>query len=199
MAISAIVAVGDVARPAGAKARASARARVTIGPGDDADVEMGPVDHRAPRATASRARSTAACEEGATLVVDGRDPAVAGHENGFFVGADAVRPREARDGDLPRRDLRPGARRVVRVESLDDAIALVNAQSVRERHRAVHALGPRGAPVPGGHRGRHGRHQRADPGADGVLSRSAAGATRCSATCTCTAWTACASTRAARR
>ncbi|MCK7498134.1 MAG: aldehyde dehydrogenase family protein [Comamonadaceae bacterium] len=47
-------------------------------------------------------------------------------------------------------------------------------------------------------RGRHGRHQRADPGADGVLLVRRLEGARCSATCTCTARKACSSTPAPR-
>ncbi len=47
---------------------------------------------------------------GATLVVDGRDIDVDGDADGFWLGADAVRPRHPRHEHLHRRDLRPGAR-----------------------------------------------------------------------------------------
>ena len=67
-------------------------------------------------------------------------------------------------------------------------------EPVRQRHRDLH-LQRRGGPArsSAGH-GRHDRRQRADPGADGVTTPSAAGRTRCSATSTCTAPRASAST-----
>ena len=71
-------------------------------------------------------------------------------------------------------------------------------QPVRQRHRDLHQRRRRGPPLPERGRGRHGRHQRADPGADGLLLASAAGRRRCSATPTPTAPRACTSSPAAR-
>ena len=75
----------------------------------------------------------------------------------------------------------------------------INAQPVRQRRRDLHLQRPGRAPLPARGRRRHDRHQRPDPGADGLLLASAAGRTRCSATTTSTAPRACASTPAARR
>ena len=47
-------------------------------------------------------------EQGAKLVVDGRDFSLQGYENGFFVGPHLFRPRHPRHGHLQARDLRPG-------------------------------------------------------------------------------------------
>jgi malonate-semialdehyde dehydrogenase (acetylating)/methylmalonate-semialdehyde dehydrogenase len=84
MAISAVVAVGDVAQPLIERLAARAR-KVTTGPGEGTDVEMGPVI-----TCAARDRITGlideGCREGARVVVDGRDLSVKGYENGFFVG-----------------------------------------------------------------------------------------------------------------
>ena len=96
-----------------------------------------------------------------------------------------------------RRDLRPGAvdraRRLLRRGPRAD-----QRQPVRQRHRDLHQRRRRRPALPERGRGRHGRHQRADPGADGVLLASAAGRPRCSATPTSTAPRACTSTPAAR-
>ena len=93
MAISAVVAVGDVADSLVERLAARAR-KVLTGPGHAPDSEMGPVI-----TCAARDRITGlidrGVEEGAALVVDGRKPAVAGHANGFFVGPtlfDRVKP-----------------------------------------------------------------------------------------------------------
>src|SRR5512139_3793185 len=83
MAISAVVAVGDVADQLVAGLAERAR-RVTTGNGTT-DVEMGPVITCAAR-DRIKGLIDQGCAEGATLVVDGRDLRVAGHENGFFVG-----------------------------------------------------------------------------------------------------------------
>src|SRR5512132_2322185 len=94
VAVSAVVAVGDAADPI--RDRLAERAkRIRTGPGHVADIEMGPVI-----TCAARDRIMGLIDkgvaEGATLVVDGRKPAIAGHESGFFVGPtlfDDVTPR----------------------------------------------------------------------------------------------------------
>lgn len=64
--------------------------------------------------------------QGAELVVDGRDITVPGHENGYFVGAtlfDHVRP----DMRIYAEEIFGPVLCLVRQESLDEAIALINA------------------------------------------------------------------------
>ena len=51
----------------------------------------------------------AGVDEGATLVVDGRELTVAERADGFWLGPCLFDRVDARDVDLPRRDLRPGA------------------------------------------------------------------------------------------
>ncbi len=124
MAISVVVAVGDAAD--GLVARLAARAaRITVGPGRGADSEMGPLVTADAAARVSgyvdRARAG-----GAALVVDGRAVAVAGHEGGFFVGptlVDHVDPA----AELYTDEIFGPVLTVVRVGTLDEAIALVNA------------------------------------------------------------------------
>ncbi len=124
MAISAIVAVGEVADALVERLAERAR-RVAVGPGDAPNIEMGPVI-----TGASRDRIVGyidgGVEEGARLVVDGRRPGVPGHDKGFFVGPtlfDAVTPSMA----IYRDEIFGPVLSVVRVDSLTDAIALVNA------------------------------------------------------------------------
>jgi malonate-semialdehyde dehydrogenase (acetylating) / methylmalonate-semialdehyde dehydrogenase len=123
MAISAVVAVGDAGDPLVERLAARAR-RVTLGPGHTS-VEMGPVI-----TCAARDRITGlidkGCAEGAKLVVDGRKPTVAGHENGFYVGAtlfDDVTPQMT----IYREEIFGPVLAVLRAESLEDAIAMINA------------------------------------------------------------------------
>ncbi|HLX30694.1 MAG TPA: CoA-acylating methylmalonate-semialdehyde dehydrogenase [Casimicrobiaceae bacterium] len=124
MAISAVVAVGDVADTLVARLAARSR-KVATGPGDVAQSEMGPVI-----TCAARDRITGlidrGMEEGATLVVDGRKPTVAGSPNGFFVGPtlfDNVRPEMT----IYREEIFGPVLSVLRVDSLTDAIGLINA------------------------------------------------------------------------
>jgi len=124
MAISAIVAVGDVADTLVAKLAARAR-KVTTGPGDAAGIEMGPVITCAAR-DRIQGLIDKGVAEGASLVVDGRKPSIAGHAEGFFVGPtlfDRVTPPMS----IYREEIFGPVMCVVRCESLTEAIALVNA------------------------------------------------------------------------
>jgi malonate-semialdehyde dehydrogenase (acetylating)/methylmalonate-semialdehyde dehydrogenase len=63
--------------------------------------------------------------EGASLVVDGRRPTIAGHPSGFFVGPtlfDRVTP----DMTIYREEIFGPVLIVVRSESLNDAVAMIN-------------------------------------------------------------------------
>jgi len=124
MAISAVVAVGEAAEPLLERLTRRAQ-KVTVGPGTNPDVEMGPVITGAAR-DRIKGYIDRGVEEGARLVVDGRKTAVAGHENGFFVGAtlfDHVTPSMS----IYRDEIFGPVLGIVRVPSLTDAIALLNA------------------------------------------------------------------------
>jgi malonate-semialdehyde dehydrogenase (acetylating)/methylmalonate-semialdehyde dehydrogenase len=124
MAISVAVAVGAAADPLVERLERKAR-EVRVGPGLEPGSEMGPV------VTAqARDRIVAAVEQGveagATAVVDGRELAPDG--DGFWVGPtlfDHVGP----DMAIYREEVFGPVLCVVRVGSLEDAIALINANS----------------------------------------------------------------------
>jgi malonate-semialdehyde dehydrogenase (acetylating)/methylmalonate-semialdehyde dehydrogenase len=124
MAISAAVAVGDAADAVVESVSAKAR-RVKVGPGRDPSSEMGPVV--TPEA---RDRITGYIESGeragATVAVDGRDILVEGHGSGFFVGP-TVLDRVSTDMDVYTDEIFGPVLSVVRVDTVDEAIALVNA------------------------------------------------------------------------
>lgn len=121
MAISVVVAVGPIADPL-VDAIAARIPDVVVGPGDDEDSMMGPLvtpEHR------DRVRSyvDGAAGEGARVVVDGSTPP---NDDGFFLGCSLVD------------DVKPGMRvyddeifgpvlSVVRVDTYDEALALVNS------------------------------------------------------------------------
>ena len=88
MAISATVAVGSIGDELIDVLDRRSRA-VRVGPGAEAGSEMGPV---VTQASKDRIVSliTSGEENGAKVVVDGRDLVVPGHENGFFVGPTLV-------------------------------------------------------------------------------------------------------------
>ncbi|WP_329006161.1 CoA-acylating methylmalonate-semialdehyde dehydrogenase [Kribbella sp. NBC_00709] len=122
MAISVAVAVGDAAGPLVERVREKARA-IKVGPGLEPTSEMGPVVTREALARIT-GYIASGVEAGADLVVDGRWPDVLG--DGFFVGPtlfDHVTPEMA----VYRDEIFGPVLVVVRVDSLEEAIDLVNA------------------------------------------------------------------------
>jgi malonate-semialdehyde dehydrogenase (acetylating)/methylmalonate-semialdehyde dehydrogenase len=124
MAVSVVVAVGD-AGDALRDGLAERARRVSVGPGDRAGSEMGPVI-----TCAARDRIVGCIDrgvaEGATLVVDGRKPRVPGFEAGFFVGPtlfDHATPQMA----IYRDEIFGPVLVMVRAESLEAAVQLINA------------------------------------------------------------------------
>jgi malonate-semialdehyde dehydrogenase (acetylating) / methylmalonate-semialdehyde dehydrogenase len=121
MAVSAVVAVGDVAdRLVDAIARRIPS--VTIGPGDDPNSQMGPLVTREHRDRVASYLDDAALG-GARVVVDGRSQSFEG--DGFFLGAslvDAVTPGTRVYDD----EIFGPVLSVVRVATYEDAVRLVN-------------------------------------------------------------------------
>ena len=123
MAVSAVVAVGEAAEPIRDKLAARAK-RIRTGPGHVADIEMGPVITCAARDRIMGLIDNGVAE-GAALVLDGRKPAVPGHESGFFVGPtlfDRVTPEMT----IYREEIFGPVLIIVRADSLASAIELVN-------------------------------------------------------------------------
>ncbi len=124
MAISAAVAVGAagdrLVEALGERARA-----VVVGPGRDTASEMGPVVTAAAR---DRIVSLvdAGERDGATVAVDGRGLRVDGHPDGFFVGP-TVLDRVTPDMEVHREEVFGPVVGVLRADTVDEAIALVNA------------------------------------------------------------------------
>jgi len=123
MAISALVAVGDVADPL-VEAIAARMATLRTGDGRRA-CDMGPLvtgAHRDKVVSYVDAGEAA----GATLVVDGRDPVVDGDAEGFWLGPtlfDHVTP----DMSIYTDEIFGPVLSVLRVDGFDAALALVNA------------------------------------------------------------------------
>jgi malonate-semialdehyde dehydrogenase (acetylating)/methylmalonate-semialdehyde dehydrogenase len=122
MAVSAVVAVGNIADEL-VDAIATRIPKVTIGPGEEAESQMGPLVTREHRDRVATYLEDAALG-GATIVVDGRKHSFPG--GGFFLGISLVD------------HVRPGSRvydeeifgpvlSVVRVETYEAAVRLVNA------------------------------------------------------------------------
>ena len=164
MAISVAVAVGESGDALVEEVARRAR-EIKVGPGLDPGSEMGPV-------VTPQARDRIVdyigqgAEAGARLTVDGRELEMDG--GGFWVGPTLIDQVDAGDVGLHRRDLRPGPlgrpqRQPRRGDRADQP------QLLRQRRRDLHRLRLRGAPLPARGRSRDDRHQRPDPGADGLL------------------------------
>ena len=123
MAISVVVAVGEVAEPLVARLREKAAA-LKVGPGSQAGVEMGPLVTSVHRERI-RGIIAAGVAQGAKVLLDGRDLTIPGAGNGFFLGPtllDHVTPGMT----VYREEIFGPVLVVVRVRTLDEAIALVN-------------------------------------------------------------------------
>jgi malonate-semialdehyde dehydrogenase (acetylating)/methylmalonate-semialdehyde dehydrogenase len=158
MAISAVVAVGSAADPLVKLLEQKAR-KIVVGPGDRDGVEMGPLvsaQHRDKVASFIEQGK----KEGAKPVLDGSTPPV---KEGYFLGTtlfDNVKPGM----EIYKNEIFGPVLSVLRVKTLDEAIALVNASPYANgtaifTESALRERGP----------GRHGRRERADPGAGGLL------------------------------
>ena len=123
MAISAVVAVGDGDRLVQAL-RDRAMALIT-GAGTDPGSDMGPLITEAHRDRVAGYIESAQ-EEGADVVVDGRDVKVPGCDEGFFLGPCLV-DRVTPSMQVYRDEIFGPVLSVLRVDDLDQAIDLVNA------------------------------------------------------------------------
>lgn len=123
MAISVVVAVGETADPLIGKIKERAD-RLRIGPGDDPASEMGPLITKVHRDKVA-SYVTGAAAQGADVVIDGTGFTVEGHEDGHWLGIsllDHVTP----EMDAYRDEIFGPVLAVVRVETYDEAIALMN-------------------------------------------------------------------------
>src|SRR4051794_22030776 len=122
MAISVVVAVGDVADPL-VDAIKQRLPKIQVGPGSDASSEMGPLVTREHRDKVASYLDKGK-EQGATVVADGRDhPLFKG--DGFFLGLsliDNVTP----EMDSYRNEIFGPVLEVIRVPTYTDAVRLVN-------------------------------------------------------------------------
>ena len=125
MAVSVVVAVGEIADPLVA-AIAERMAKLVIGPGDDPASEMGPLitaEHRDKVASYVAGASA----EGATVVVDGRDHTFTGDAaEGFFIGTSLI-DNVAPGMKVYDEEIFGPVLSVARCDTYAEAIELVNA------------------------------------------------------------------------
>jgi len=124
MALSVAVAVGDVAGDALVSKMTAAMAGLKVGAFSDSSNDFGPV-------ITSQHRDKVvgyinhAQEQGATIVVDGRNPEVEGYGNGFFVGGTLIDNVTA-DMVSYKEEIFGPVLQVMRVQTMQQAMDLIN-------------------------------------------------------------------------
>ncbi|WP_394755923.1 CoA-acylating methylmalonate-semialdehyde dehydrogenase [Rhodoferax sp.] len=125
MAIPLVLAVGDATADAVVAGLQAEIAKMKVGPGTDADSDMGPLVTQA-HFDKVKGYVDQGVKEGATLVVDGRTVSVPGHEGGYFLGAclfDHVKPGMT----IYQEEIFGPVLGVMRVATLREAMDLINA------------------------------------------------------------------------
>ena len=118
-----LLAVGEVHEPLKA-AFVAASERIKLGPGLDESVNMGPLVDGAAKDRVLRYIDKGV-EEGATLLLDGREASVPGYEKGYFVGPtvfDDVTPGMT----IAREEIFGPVTSIIRVADLAEAIRVTN-------------------------------------------------------------------------
>jgi malonate-semialdehyde dehydrogenase (acetylating)/methylmalonate-semialdehyde dehydrogenase len=124
MAVSLLLAVGEETAQAMRELIVPLVNKLRVGSYDDKSADFGPVVTAAARKSVEDAIQMA-IDEGGELIVDGRNPVVAGKAGGFFVGASLV-DRVTTDMQLWREEIFGPVRGIMRLQSLDEAIDVVN-------------------------------------------------------------------------
>jgi malonate-semialdehyde dehydrogenase (acetylating)/methylmalonate-semialdehyde dehydrogenase len=125
MALSVVVAVGDKVADEIVDKMQSAMESLKVGAFDDATNDFGPLitlQHK----EKVEGYITNAAEQGADVVVDGRNPSVKGYETGFFLGAtliDKVTPEMA----SYKAEIFGPVLQVMRVKSMEQAMQLIDS------------------------------------------------------------------------
>ena len=125
MALSVAVAVGDAAADALIEKMQAAMQSLKVGAYSEKSNDFGPVITKAHQQKVVGYINSAE-EQGATIVVDGRNPQVAGHEHGFFVGGtliDNVNPEMLSYQE----EIFGPVLQVMRVDSMQAAMDLIDA------------------------------------------------------------------------
>jgi len=124
MALSVAVAVGDEAADALVSKMSDAMKGLKVGAFDNASNDFGPVISAAHKQKVQGYISSAE-KEGAKIVVDGRDIAVEGHEQGFFVGATLI-DNVTSNMESYEAEIFGPVLQVMRVKTMEEAMTLIN-------------------------------------------------------------------------
>ena len=124
MAVSVAVAVGDQTADSLVENLVPRIQELKIGPGGDPDIEMGPV---VTEQAYNRIKGLIdkGVEEGAELVLDGRDFSMQGYENGYFLGG-SLFDRVTEDMEIYKQEIFGPVLSVVRAPDYETAVDLVN-------------------------------------------------------------------------
>ncbi|PKG37992.1 CoA-acylating methylmalonate-semialdehyde dehydrogenase [Psychromonas sp. Urea-02u-13] len=124
MALSVAVAVGDEAADALVEKMIEGMKNLSVGEYNNADNDFGPVITLAHKEKVNGYISSAV-EQGASLVIDGRNPSVKGFENGYFVGATLI-DHVTSEMDSYQAEIFGPVLQIIRVETMQQAIQLIN-------------------------------------------------------------------------
>ena len=123
MALSVAVAVGGIGDALIEKLQPRVQA-LKVGPGNDPEVEMGPLISGAHLAKV-RGYVDSGVKDGASLLVDGRDISLQGYENGYFIGG-CLFDNVTSDMQIYKEEIFGPVLSVVRANDFDAALKLVN-------------------------------------------------------------------------
>jgi len=124
MALSVAVAVGDAAADALIEKMKVGMQPLNVGEAHDKDNDFGPLITKESQDRVVGFIDSAE-KDGATVVVDGRAPKVAGFENGFFVGATLI-DNVTTDMESYKNEIFGPVLQVVRVDTMDEAMQMIN-------------------------------------------------------------------------
>ncbi len=124
MALSVAVAVGDAAADALIEKMAKGMKPLKVGEARDKNNDFGPIITKESQERIVGFINSAE-NDGAKVVVDGREPSVEGYENGFFVGATLIDNVTA-DMDSYKNEIFGPVLQVIRVDTMDEAMQLIN-------------------------------------------------------------------------
>lgn len=124
MALSVAVAVGDAAADALIEKMSAAMTSLKIGEARNKDNDFGPVITKESQDKIVGFIDSAE-NDGAKVVVDGRNPTVEGYENGFFVGATLI-DHVTTEMDSYKNEIFGPVLQVIRAETMDEAMQMIN-------------------------------------------------------------------------
>ena len=123
MAVSVTVAVGDIADELVSKISHEAQ-KLKVAPWTDSDSDMGPVISKEHKSKIENYIAKGE-EEGASLIIDGRNYSLQGYEKGYFVGP-TLFDNVTKDMVIYKEEIFGPVLSVVRAKNYDEALRLVN-------------------------------------------------------------------------